>query len=268
MGQGLLARTGEERVLSMDSEETLLRKRLCELADKAYNNSQYLFAGFLSAAELDTYYRMERELSYVPVTVFGGTADCERVMLRFGSEELCGYEERFPIQCIEISPLVEKFGEELGHRDYLGALMNLGIERSTLGDIIIVGKHAFLFCTEKMAPYILENLNQVRHTNVKCRIAEHIPKSTITRLERRTVQVSAARIDSMIAKVYNLSRGESVELFRAKKIFVNGRLNENNSGQLKPGDKVTVRGFGRFQFAAIAGETRKGKLNVEVDIFC
>lgn len=252
----------------MDSEETLLRKRLGELADKTYNNSQYLFTGFLSAAELDTYYRMEKELSYVPVTAFGGTADCERVMLRFGSEELCGYEEHFPIQCIEISPVVEKFGEELGHRDYLGALMNLGIERGTLGDIIIVGKCAFLFCTEKMAPYIMENLNQVRHTNVRCRIARNIPESTITRLERRTVQVSAARADSIIAKVYNLSRSEGVELFRAKKIFVNGRLNENNSGQLKPGDKVTVRGFGRFQFVAVAGETRKGKLNVEVDIFC
>ena len=73
-----------------------------ELADKAYNNGQYLFTGFLSAAELDIYYHMERELSYVPVTVSGGTADCERVMLRFGSEELCGYEEVFPIQCIEI----------------------------------------------------------------------------------------------------------------------------------------------------------------------
>lgn len=252
----------------MDSEETLLRKRLCELADKAYNNSQYLFTGFLSAAELDTYYRMERELAYVPVTVFGGTADCERVMLRFGSEEFCGYEEPFPIQCIEISPLVEKFGEELGHRDYLGALMNLGIERGTLGDIIINGKHAFLFCTEKMAPYIMENLVQVRHTNVQCRIAENIPESTITKLERRTVQVSAARADSIIAKVYNLSRSESVELFRAKKVFVNGRLNENNGGQLKDKDKVSVRGFGRFQFVEISGETRKGKLNAVVDVSC
>ncbi|MDE7200505.1 MAG: hypothetical protein K2O91_01045 [Lachnospiraceae bacterium] len=252
----------------MDSEETLLRKRLGELADKAYNNSQYLFTGFLSAAELDTYYGMEREISYVPVTVFGGTADCERVMLRFGSEELCGYEEAFPIQCIEISPLVEKFGEELGHRDYLGALMNLGIERSTLGDIIIVGKRAFLFCTEKMAPYIIENLDKVRHTNVRCQIAENIPESTITRLERKTVQVSAARADSIIAKIYNLSRSGSVELFRAKKVFVNGRLNENNGGQLKPGDKVSVRGFGRFQFVEISGETRKGKLNAVVEVSC
>lgn len=251
----------------MDAEEILFRKRLEELADKSYSNSQYLFTGFLSAAELDIYYRMERELSFVPITVFGGTADCERVMLRFGSEELCGYEEPFPIQCIEIAPIIEKFGEELSHRDYLGALMNLGIERSTLGDIVILGKHAFLFCVEKMAPYILENLDKVRHTNVRCSLAKMIPESTVTRLERRTIQVSTARTDSIIAKLYNLSRSESVELFRAKKIFINGRLNENNSGQLKPLDKVSVRGYGRFQFVGISGETRKGKLNVEVDLY-
>lgn len=252
----------------MDSEDILWRKRLGELADKAYSNSQYLFTGFLSVSELDIYYQMERELAYASAALFGGTADCERMMLRFGSEELCGYEEDFPIACIQISPLIEKFGEELSHRDYLGALMNLGIERHTLGDIVIMGKHAFLFCTEKMAPYILENLEKVRYTNVSCRIAEKIPESTITTLERRTVQVSAARADSIIAKVYNLSRGGSVDLFRAKKILINGRVNENNAGQLKPGDTVSVRGFGRFRFVEISGETRKGKLNAAVDVFC
>ena len=252
----------------MDADEVLFKKRLAELANKAYTNSQYLFTSFLSLAELNSYYQMERELSYVPVTAFGGTADCERVMLRFGDEELCGYEEPFPIVCVEIAPLVEKFGEELNHRDYLGALMNLGIERAMLGDIVIIGKHAFLFCTEKMSSYIIEELDKVRHTSVRCEIAKEIPKSTVTRLERKTFQVSAARADSIIAKLYNLSRSESVDLFRAKKVFVNGRLNENNSGQLKPGDKVSVRGFGRFAFVGVSGETRKGKLNVEADVYC
>ncbi len=251
----------------MDLEEELFRKRLSELANKSYSNSQYLFTGFLSMFELDIYYRMERELSYVPVTVFGGTNDCERVMLRFGDEELCGYDESFPIACIEILPLVEKFAQELSHRDYLGALMNLGIERSTLGDIVIDGKGAFLFCNEKLADYIIENLDKVRHNSVKCRIADKIPESTITNLERKNVQVSAERADSIIAKVYNISRSESVELFRAKKIFINGRLNENNSGQLKPLDKVSVRGYGRFMYQGILNETRKGKLNVAVDIY-
>lgn len=252
----------------MDADEVLFKKRLTELADKCYTNSQYFFTGFLSLAELTVYYQMERELSYVPVTVFGGAADCERVMLRFGDEELCGYDEPFPIACVEISPVVEKFAEELNHRDYLGALMNLGIERTTLGDIVIVGKcHAFLFCAQKLYPYIIQELDKVRHTSVRCALAKEPPKSTVTRLERKTLQVNAARADSIIAKLYQLSRSESVELFRAKKVFVNGRLNENNSGQLKPQDKVSVRGFGRFAFVGISGETRKGKLNVEADVY-
>ena len=251
----------------MDLEEELFRKRLSELANKAYSNSQYLFTGYLSMFELDVYYRMERELSYVPVTIFGGTNDCERVMLRSGDEELCGYEEPFPIACIEIIPLVEKFAQELSHRDYLGALMNLGIERSTLGDIVIDGKRAYLFCNEKLADYIVENVDKIRHNSVKCKIADKIPETTITRTERKSIQVSAARTDSIISKVYNISRSESVDLFRAKKVFVNGRLNENNSGQLKEADKVSVRGFGKFVYCGVLRETKKGKLSVEVDLY-
>lgn len=251
----------------MDAEETLFKKRLTELANKAYTNSQYLFTGFLSMSELDIYYQIEREISYVPVTMFGGTKDCERVMLRFGSEELCGYEEPFPITCIGIAPMLEKFGELLSHRDYLGALMNLGIERSTLGDIIIVEKTAYLFCTEKMAPYILDNLVQVRHTHVRCKIAEHVPDSTITKIERKSCLVSSERADSVIAKLYNMSRSQGVELFRAKKVFINGRLNENNSGILKLGDRVSVRGYGKFIYQGTAYETKKGKLSVEVDVY-
>lgn len=251
----------------MNAEETLFMKRLTELANKAYSNSQYLFTSFLSMSELDLYYQIEREISYVPVMMFGGTKDCERVMLRFGSEELCGYEEPFPITCIEIAPMIEKFGEVLSHRDYLGALMNLGIERSTLGDIIIIEKTAYLFCTEKMAPYILENLSQIRHTHVRCKIAEQVPESTITKMERKNCLVSSERADSVIAKLYNMSRSQGVELFRAKKVFINGRLNENNSGMLKPGDRVSVRGYGKFIYQGTAYETKKGKLSVEVDVY-
>lgn len=246
----------------------IFRKRLAELADKAYNTGRYVFTGFLSMAELDSYYSMEKAFSYVPSDAFGGTQDCERLMLRFGSEALCGYGEPFPIACIEIAPLTEKFGEGLSHRDYLGALMNLGIVRGALGDIVIQGKHAYLFCTEKMAPYIMDNLNQVRHTSVRCAPAKELPESAVTRLERKTIQVSAARADSVIAKAYNLSRSESANLFRAGKVFVNGRRNENNSLQLKAGDMVTVRGYGRFRYINLLNETKKGKWNVGIEAYC
>ena len=111
---------------------------------------------------------MEKELSYVPYQLGGGYQDAERVMLRFGGEELMGYEEEFPISCLKVSPVSAKFADVLTHRDYLGALMNLGIERDRLGDILIAGNEAFIFCTSSMADFITENLVKVKHTSVSC----------------------------------------------------------------------------------------------------
>lgn len=68
--------------------------------------------------------------------------------------------------CARISPVFDKFAEELSHRDYLGALMNLGIERHLIGDILIDGRYAYIFCMEHIIGVIKEQLDQVRHTRV------------------------------------------------------------------------------------------------------
>ena len=70
-----------------------------------------------------------------------------------------------------------------------------------------------------------------------------------------------------MSKVYKLSRSDSVELFRQKKVFVNGRLCENNSQILKAQDKVSVRGYGRFLYKERQGVSKKGKLNVRVLVY-
>ena len=235
----------------------LLKKRLLELAEKSYRNNQYVFTNFLGMAEMNAFYEIVREISYIPYTAFGGAENCERLMLRFGSEELFGYEEPFPICCLEVKPLVEKFADSFSHRDFLGAVMNLGIEREVVGDIAIRGKRAYIFCTEKIAPYIVENLVQVKHTSVMCSILENTPDVTY--------EVIIA--DDVLGKLCNLSRSQSVLAFREKKIFVNGRQCENNSYQLKAGDVVTFRGFGKFIYEGVKYETKKGKVCAEVSVY-
>lgn len=250
--------------MDMEMEEELIKKRFRELAGKAYNSNTYTFTGFLGLAELSCFYELERELSHVPFTVFGGSRDCERVMLRFGSEELFGYTEDFPITCLKIRPLMQKFADSLNHRDFLGALMNLGIERNVLGDIIIKDNEGFLFCTDAIAPYIMENLSRVKHTPVMCEEAAEVPERGEEDLKKLTLQVSSERIDAAASKVYRLSRSEIIEYFRQKKVFVNGRLCENNSYLLKEKNTVTVRGLGKFIYAGNTGFSRKGKMNIEV----
>lgn len=251
----------------MEKEDLLLQKRFAELANRSYGQNMFTFTEFLSLPELDLFYQNEPQLKFAGVTVFGGADGTDRKLIRFGNPEELGYEEKFPIVCIAIEPLLEKFGENLNHRDYLGALMNLGIERENLGDIFIKGKTGYVFCLERIADYILENLTQVRHTHVKLHVLESQEEFVKKEIEEMAVLAASERIDGVVAKVYNLSRSQSIDHFRAKKIYVNSRLCENNSYQLKPGDVVSVRGFGKFVYNGVGYQTKKGKFSVNVGIY-
>lgn len=255
--------------MAAETEKELgqLKKRLKELAEKSYMQNIYCFTGFLGMAELDTFYRAQVEFSHVPYTVFGGNAGSERQMVRFGSQELLGYEEAFPIVCLHIRPLLAKFADELTHRDVLGACMNLGIERSTLGDIMLRDNSAYLYCTETIAPYIIENLVRIRHTSVTCARFEGEMGALAPRLKAQELQVASERLDAVLAKAYGISREKSQLLFREKKIFVNGRQQENNSAVPKVGDIVSVRGYGRLVYEGMSHTTRKGKCNIRVAFY-
>ena len=250
----------------MISEELEVKKRLLDMADRSYRNNQYIFTDFLSMADMSVYFECEREFSYAGVTVWNGNGSYERGMLRFGNPEAFGYEEDFPIDILLISPLAEKFAEKLSHRDFLGALMNAGIERDVLGDIIVDEKRAYLFCENRMTDYIISSLTRVRHTSVMVKKVDSIPEIESRQPKEVTIQVASERIDGVVSKVYHLSRGDSAELFTSQKVFLNGRLMENYSHQLKAGDIVSVRGFGRFTYKGCGSVSKKGKLNALVDV--
>lgn len=251
----------------MEKEELQLQNRFRDLADKSYTQNIYTFSGFLSLAEQNVFLQLERELGHVKWQLFGGNADCERKMLRFGCVEDLGYEEAYPIVCIHICPLLKKFADDFSHRDFLGALMNLGIERSTLGDIFIREKEAYLFCQESMAAFICDKLDKVKHTNVRCERVEAELALPVREPEPVEITVSSERADSVIAKLYHLSREKSQQLFSEKRVYVDGRLTENLSRTLKPGELVTVRGFGRFLYRGQKYETKKGKLCVLAEVY-
>lgn len=244
-----------------------LQNRLRELSEKSFRQGIFLFTDFLGLDQQEIFHRMEGEFQTSGFTIYGGREQADRVMVRFGDSGQLGYEVEFPIVCIHIQPVHQKFADDLSHRDFLGALMNLGIERSTMGDIIVGEKEAFLFCVDKMADFICEQLHQVKHTFVKCRVTGECSELPVEEPEHRVVQVASARADAVLARVYNLSRDDSLELFRGGRVYISGRLCENNSKALKAGDVVNARGFGKFLYIGERGETRKGKTNVEVAVY-
>ncbi|MCR4695165.1 MAG: hypothetical protein K5773_07600 [Pseudobutyrivibrio sp.] len=253
----------------MNSEEKLLYKRLIELSQRAYSNNIYCFSDFLGMAGQEIFYQACRDKNFAPVPydLFGGNESCERKMVRFGNEDYMGYNVDFPIKCIKVEPLAKKFAKEYTHRDYLGSLMSLGIDRKKFGDIFVDHMDAYIYVDESTAEYLLENFVSVGRNNVKCSISE-LPESYIKEsISSITIQVSSPRADAVIAKVYNISRKDTISYFTEKKVSVNGHIIENNDKLLSEGDTVSLRGFGKFKFVHDGGPTKKGRLNMNLEVF-
>lgn len=250
----------------MQNEQLLLKKRFAELAATAERDGYFTFTDFLGLAEQSSFREILGELN-ARFTAFGGAPGCERLMIRFGSPEELGYEEPFPIRVIKISPKSEKFSEKLIHRDYLGSLLSLGIDRRLLGDIALIGLDAYLFATEGICDYIISSLNKIKHTDVKCEFSESVPSEELFKTERMRVQATAERVDSLVSKVFHLSREQAQRLFARRLIFIGGKLTEKHSVLLKPNDVVSVRGYGRFVYRGYESLSKKGKLNIDIDVY-
>ncbi len=237
-------------------------KRLAETARRAWSRNIPLYTDFLGLNEQDILNRLIPSLPPVTLTLSGGAAGCERVMAGFGVEE----GEPFPIACLRIVPNGPRFAETLTHRDVLGALMNLGFERELLGDIVIREKEAWVFCVQRIAEYITDNLIQIRKTAVHCEAAS-APGGELFRTERRVVQVSSERLDALIARIWNMNREEAKELTASGKVFVSGRECLNPDARPEEGKIVSVRGYGRFRFVGAESVSRKGKLNTVIELY-
>ncbi|MBE5782708.1 MAG: hypothetical protein E7329_05250 [Clostridiales bacterium] len=247
--------------------EDALGRRFEELANRAWNQGSYTFTNFLDLPSLSIFHRMLPSLPPVPYRLFGGTEGCERQMLRFGDESLCGYEMPFPITCLHFTPANARFADALTHRDFLGAAMGLGIERELIGDIIVRENEAYLFCVERIASYLSDRLTQAKRTTLRCAPVVQLPEGPLYQTKRTLVQLSSPRIDALIAHVHHLSRGDAQALFPAGKVYVNGRLCESPGYSPKENEIISVRGFGRMRFIGVESLSKKGKSNTAVDLY-
>lgn len=254
----------------MEKEETLLRKRLIELSDLAYQRGIVTYSDFLNLNELHILDSTPKDSFAVPYRTFGGYPFSERQMAAFLPDAFYMYTEEeeirqsFPINIVKITPLHTKYSEDLGHRDYLGALLNLGIERAKLGDILLDAREAYLFVNEKLSGFVCEELTRVKHTTVHCLTVESADFNYNPRFEEIKGTVASVRLDSLLSLVYHSSRSKLTGLIEGGRVYVNGKLITSNGYHVKDDDIISVRGMGRFQYKGILSETKKGRRYVSV----
>lgn len=283
----------------MDKDK-LLAGRIADLSRQCWNGDYLTHTNFLSASELAEFYQMPghrhspglNTFNGVPYIVFGGREGSDRAIVFFlpsymDGEQLIRDELSGDgsISLVCARPVNPGFADPLTHRDYLGALMNLGIDRSMTGDIL-VNQHdpedgqrpqetgrshprgmAYIFCAENVAELIAGELTRVKHTTISCQILPPSACDLEPDFRELTGTVASIRLDSIITMVWHLSRGKAQALIQGEKVTVNGRLITSSSFEPGENDRVSVRGLGKFIYLGDEGSTRKGRLRAKVHLF-
>ena len=240
-----------------------LLRHLEDLCRQADARSVWRYSGFLSPAEQEDF----RRFSSFPadfLRFWGGYETAERCLLGAGSEALFDLPPSWPICVVRVSPVSRKFAEDLTHRDFLGAILALGLERSLIGDLLVRNREAWVFCLESAAELLTSSLREVRRTAVIAQMDSLTAPDLSPRLEPVSLNVASERLDAVVAALSGLSRSHSAELFATGRVLVNSRRCEDGSAKLKPGDVLSVRGFGKARYDGIDRTSRKGRLFISL----
>ncbi len=269
----------------MMKDEEQLTKRLLELSRQSFHRGIITYTDFLNLNEQSILHTIPKDSLYTGYVTFGGYGSAERQMAAFLPEDalsLCGrYTESFypeseepgiidpnavffmsEIAVLRIAPLHQKYAEELTHRDYLGAMMSLGLERGKMGDILVDGKGALIFIASNLKDFVKEELTRIRHTSVSVSEEEWLNFHYVPKYEEIKGTVPSLRLDALLSLAFSSSRSKLTGLIGAGKVFVNGRLAVSNGIHVKERDFISVRGMGKFQFVESLSVTKKNRVYV------
>ncbi len=208
------------------------------------------FYGFLNEHQAQL---IKNSISFDETCSFwGGYTEAQRVIFGANVHDI----SEFPIVALKF-----KYKKEfkLTHSDFLGALMSLSIERSTVGDILVLDGETIVFVKTEMAGFIRDEVTKIGRVGVKITEVDLCDINYVNEFELFDLTVSSLRLDVFVAALCSLSRDKSQKMIKADLVCVNHIVTENVSAVLKVGDVITVRKFGKFVFTDEKGLSKKRK---------
>ena len=245
-------------------EEHELIRRAEDLAAQCERKNRLTATAFLSPAERRL---LEQRFARAPrpPVFFGGHPDCERTLCFFLPDYL-EPEELDAAEYLRAIRLTAHFGTP-GHRDYMGALLGMGIARDRLGDIWVAGDTATVFCLPGVEKHLL-SIDKVGRVGVT---AEALPLGEAQPPERKvkavTFSVMSPRLDAVTAGMFRLSRTEAARRIALGMVIVNDLVSDKTDTQLREGDVLSLRGAGKGRLVSFGGNSRKGRLFVNAEIY-
>lgn len=238
-------------------DNALFAARVNDDADICEKAQKPKFLGFLTADEAECARRLlnNRRCS---TKFFGGYEGAERVML--GCFPDWDEIQDFPVSAVTFT---FRKSDTLRHRDFLGALMALGIKRETVGDILTEEGRAVIFVTNEIKGFVLSQVEKIGSAGVKVSEGFVPPLPLSDRLEELSVTAASERLDCVISAICGISRAKSEELIGAGLVTLNSEASLKQTRAVTAGDVISVRTKGRFTVVSLDGRTKKNRIIIK-----
>lgn len=191
---------------------------------------------------------------------WGGYDNAKRVVFGSGVKST----DEFPISALCFK---YKSDYELSHRDFLGSLMSLQIDRSTIGDIIVNNGQAIVFVKNDIAPFIKQEVRKIGRVGVRITDYGLSDFTYEDDFDEMSFTISSLRLDVFVSALCKISRDKACKLIESELVTINHQVQTSNSKTLCVSDVVTIRKYGKFVFAENNGFSKKGKIKVLVKHF-
>ena len=245
--------------------EQMLMRRVEELCRRAVYTGRVCWTDFLSDRQQQLAQAAVNRAGMGVCRWEGGYPDAERRVLGILPEDAPWLEdEPAPVRCIRLQ--VRSAQGKLAHRDCLGAVLGLGLDRRSLGDILPDQEGgAYLFCLPPADALILQQLRQVGRETVEPSLAEEgLPEAADSRARRiQTASLASLRLDAALAAMLHCSREEAAQLVRTGKVQANHLEMTSPHAAIYEGDIFTIRGKGRFRLESIGGKSRRDRIFIQ-----
>lgn len=253
-------RSKKAELLAHDKDEELLGRRILDLDSICSKRQRVVYTGFLSESE-QAYCEMLFHILDSNVKFMGGYDNAQRcVAVLFCGDLYELQKDELPYSVIKL-----EYGGEVSHRDILGSILGLGIERSTVGDILVWNDKAYVFVTKEMSPYIERNLFKIGKQNVSVGIVDiddvEIPE---VKTEEIFATVASLRLDSVVGEGFRLSRDDAKTAVQRGIVSVNHRIVESASHQIHENDVISLRGRGKIVVNSVGTQSKKGRIRINL----
>ena len=245
-----------------DEEERLFCSRVTELAARCEKIQKPCYIGFLDERQQQLALTRLGGQAWTRHLFFGGLPAAERkVLCVYPAQQEPPAEWEWPITPLRITCAD---GAKLTHRDYLGSLLGLGLERRCIGDIFPDDAGAWLLAFETQAQLICDELCSVGRSSARAQ-EDCIPQDVAQQQgECFFATVAQLRLDAVLAAALRQSRQNAAALISAGRVQVSHLTVTQPSAQVDEGDSLTVRGVGKFRLQEVGGQSRKGRIFITI----